>query len=264
MASLNSLARSHPLSRRRSKMPRRSPTLLRRGRQRLSGRVCRPLVPKERVRGEEEGEVLFVNVKEWIGKNVEVEEEKSTTASTFSVLVRGGKIVCVSNNSDNDSCAARFHNGGGGTNKKLIDLEGGVLAPGLTSFGSPLGLVEIRLEPSTNDGSVLDNLSEAGSSLTSLVGGGAVRAVDGLQFAGRNTLCVFWYRILTNDLFNSTIDWPTAQASPVPSPHLSGQARFWGSPPRSAHLHSTLLKKGQFLRRRRRCTSLSRRGCGRA
>ncbi|KAG2127345.1 hypothetical protein BD769DRAFT_1387811 [Suillus cothurnatus] len=34
----------------------------------------------------------------------------------------------------------------------IVTLEGGTATPGLTSFGAPLGLVEIRLESSTNDG----------------------------------------------------------------------------------------------------------------
>ena len=75
---------------------------------------------------------------------------------------------------------------GGGD--EFIDLKGGSLAPGLTSYGSPLGLVEISLEPSTNDGVVLDPLVDG--NLPSILGKDTaiIRAVDGLQFQGRNTL----------------------------------------------------------------------------
>ena len=36
----------------------------------------------------------------------------------------------------------------------LLDLQGGSIGPGLMTYGSLLDLVEIRHEPSTNDGNV--------------------------------------------------------------------------------------------------------------
>jgi len=53
-----------------------------------------------------------------------------------------------------------------------------------------LGLVEIRLESSTNDGSVPNALD---SDPPAILGGAEalIRAVDGLQFAGRNTLLAY-------------------------------------------------------------------------
>ena len=66
------------------------------------------------------------------------------------------------------------------------------LSPGLVSYGSPLGLEEIDQEQSTHDGVVLDPLS---SDIPSLLAGNEVMlAVDGLQFAGRDTLSVFIFR----------------------------------------------------------------------
>ena len=47
---------------------------------------------------------------------------------------------------------------GGGDVDEFIDLERGSLAPGLTSYGSSLGLGQILFEPSTNDGDVFDPL----------------------------------------------------------------------------------------------------------
>ena len=49
---------------------------------------------------------------------------------------------------------------GSSDNEAKVDenLKGGSLAPGLTSYGFPLGLVKIYLEPSTNDGTALDPL----------------------------------------------------------------------------------------------------------
>ena len=96
-----------------------------------------------------------------------------------SVLFQDGRMVCVS------GVGRRC---GEGDVDEFIDLKGGSLAPGLTSYGSPLGLVEIGLEPSTNDGVVLDPLVDG--NLPSILGEDTaiVRAVDGLLFQGRNTL----------------------------------------------------------------------------
>ena len=69
----------------------------------------------------------------------------------------------------------------------MLDLEGGSLSPGLTTYGAPVGLEEINQEPSTADGVVPDPLL---GSVPKVAGGeGAlIRAVDGLQFGGRDTL----------------------------------------------------------------------------
>jgi len=71
----------------------------------------------------------------------------------------------------------------------VLELQGGSIRPGLTTYGFPLGLVEIRLEPSTNDGNVLDLL--VGGNLSSILAKGErglVRAAGGLLFGRRNTL----------------------------------------------------------------------------
>jgi hypothetical protein len=96
-----------------------------------------------------------------------------------SVLFEDGLMVCVG---DVGSFCGRTDV------DETVDLEGGSLAPGLTSYGSPLGLVEMSLEPSTNDGVVLDPL--VNGNLPSILGKDTaiIRAVDGLQFQGRNTL----------------------------------------------------------------------------
>jgi hypothetical protein len=101
-----------------------------------------------------------------------------------TIIVRDGKITCASPGS---SCLSARQNEG---EIEVVNLRGGSLAPGITSFGSPLGLTEIRLEPSTNDGDVEDPLT---GRVPSIVGGdlATIRAVDGLSFGGRNTLCVF-------------------------------------------------------------------------
>jgi imidazolonepropionase-like amidohydrolase len=102
-----------------------------------------------------------------------------------AVFVRDGQILCVNNG--NGYCgeyeAQKID--------QVVDLQGGSLAPGLTTYGSPLGLVEIRLESSTNDGDVSDPLVDGG--MPSILGSrnSIIRAVDGLQFQGRNTLLAY-------------------------------------------------------------------------
>lgn len=77
---------------------------------------------------------------------------------------------------------------------EIIDLRGGSLCPGLTTFGSPIGLVEIRQEASTNDGQVFDPLMK---DVPSIIGGeqSIISAADGLQFGGRNTLQVILFML---------------------------------------------------------------------
>ncbi|KAJ7607296.1 hypothetical protein DFH06DRAFT_1380161 [Mycena polygramma] len=70
----------------------------------------------------------------------------------------------------------------------VVDLKGGELAPGLTTFGSDLGLSEIMLESSTTDGRVFDPLT---GGVPRILGDTVVRAADGLQFGGRNTLYAY-------------------------------------------------------------------------
>jgi imidazolonepropionase-like amidohydrolase len=76
----------------------------------------------------------------------------------------------------------------------IVDLEGGTVTPGLTSFGTPLGLVEIRLEPSTNDGRVYDPLD---GDLPTILGDTVMRAQDGLMFGGQNLLLAYRSGITT-------------------------------------------------------------------
>ncbi|KAG1832110.1 hypothetical protein EV424DRAFT_1313531 [Suillus variegatus] len=94
-----------------------------------------------------------------------------------SVGVKDGRVMCVGQCSDFAEGAV-----------DIVDLEGGTITPGLTSFGTPLGLVEIRLEPSTNDGSVYNLLDE---DLPAVLGDKVVRAQDGLMFGGQNLLLAY-------------------------------------------------------------------------
>ena len=99
------------------------------------------------------------------------------------VVVRNGDITCYGSEA---SCSLGDLTGG---RVRVVDLQGGAISPGLLTYGSPLGLQEIEAEPSTGDGSVFDPLT---GRVPKLVGGdiSVVRAVDALQFAGRDSLFV--------------------------------------------------------------------------
>ncbi|KAG6845273.1 hypothetical protein H0H87_011682 [Tephrocybe sp. NHM501043] len=135
------------------------------------------------------GGVKFVGVKSMWMQDVDGhvhamfdEHDAFETEEGNSVVVRDGSFVlCTGENvslcGDEDVL-------------EVVDLQGGSLAPGLTTFGSPLGLVEILLEPSTSDGAINDPLTE---NVPAIAGGddAIIRAVDGLQFEGRNTLLAY-------------------------------------------------------------------------
>lgn len=94
------------------------------------------------------------------------------------VVVYDGNIIC----SSPATCPGYLTDD---EHAETIDLKGGSIVPGLTIYGTPLGLVEIRLEPSTNDGRVFNPLS---GDPPAILGDGLIRAIDGLQFEGRNAL----------------------------------------------------------------------------
>ena len=98
-----------------------------------------------------------------------------------SVLVQKGRITCMGQCTQ-EKVMARTED------VKIIDLEGGALSPGLVSFGAPLGLEEIQQEESTNDGTLIDPLTNVIPKILDDGEGGIVRAADGLSFMGRDTL----------------------------------------------------------------------------
>lgn len=93
------------------------------------------------------------------------------------VMFVDGEAVCSSFR-EGRSCLEAFDH-----DVAVVDLEGGCLSPGLTSFGGLLGLVEIELEPSTHDGDVYGPFDKEFA-----VVGDLVRAEDGLSFDGRHML----------------------------------------------------------------------------
>jgi hypothetical protein len=131
------------------------------------------------------GIIALLNVRDiWVrhGDGRITRASGAESVGNVTVVVRAGKIQCIS--PLHGACAAPIM----AADTETIDLEGGSIAPGLTTFGSDLGLSEIMLEPSTNDGPVFDPLTMR---VPTILGDAAVvRAVDGLQFGGRNALYV--------------------------------------------------------------------------
>ena len=130
--------------------------------------------------------ILFTNVKSVIlPRRGDLAEAYSALGNeTGVVVVRNGEITCYGS-----EAACSLDDLAEGDRVRVVDLQGGEISPGLLTYGSPLGLQEIEAEPSTGDGSVFDPLA---GPVPRLVGGDIpiVRAVDALQFAGRDSLSV--------------------------------------------------------------------------
>lgn len=122
-------------------------------------------------------------VKKWFPPVDNAQKGERTTA--WDVVVRDGSVLC---HGVYGSCTTSLRRDGFRPEDfEEVDLEGGVILPGLTTFGSSIGLTEIAQEPTANDGNALDPFSAT----PPLLGGPLetiVRAEDGLQFGGRNTL----------------------------------------------------------------------------
>ncbi|KAJ8582701.1 composite domain of metallo-dependent hydrolase [Rhizopogon salebrosus TDB-379] len=98
------------------------------------------------------------------------------------VIVKEGQVLCW-------GAATACSNHVADEDVEWVDLEGGSISPGLISYGSPLGLEEIQGEKSTHDGTVFDPLT--GSIPSILAGSELIKAADGLQFSGRDTLLAY-------------------------------------------------------------------------
>lgn len=115
--------------------------------------------------------VRFVNVKYVWGFG---ERFLDKDGKTGEVIVRAGKIVCAGNCTEVAAVSE----------ETLVDLKGGEIAPGLVAYGGAHALGHIAFETSTGDGTVPDPLPP-------LLGKGAIiKAVDGLVFGTRDSLCV--------------------------------------------------------------------------
>ncbi|TFK43732.1 carbohydrate esterase family 9 protein [Crucibulum laeve] len=127
--------------------------------------------------------IVFTNVKQvWNrGSEVGVEEVFSAdgSGSLGSVTVENGRVTCMG-----VSCAQTAGQA------EVVDLKGGSISPGLMTYGSTLGLEEIRGEPSTGDGEPYDAFQRNIPKILDDVGG-IVRAMDGLMFGTRNALLAY-------------------------------------------------------------------------
>lgn len=126
--------------------------------------------------------VVFSNVSEFWVRHPEhgiVQQFKEFGSEDQVVVTDSGKVTCVG---PSDSCAGFMS-----SDSKHANLRGGVISPGLTSFGSILGLQEIEQETSTGPGKPFDALIQ---NVPEIVGdiGGVERASDALLFQTRNAL----------------------------------------------------------------------------
>ncbi|KAF6761161.1 amidohydrolase [Ephemerocybe angulata] len=141
---------------------------------------------------------VFLNVKT-VTRRTQIGVQTSFTAqpgavegpnsSLGVVLVEKGRIACAG-----DQATCGLHTLRERKDIEYVDLEGGSIAPGLVTFGSPVGLEQINEEPSTNDGAIYDSLTD---SVPALLGGNTavVRASDGLDFGSRDALLAYRFGV---------------------------------------------------------------------
>ncbi|KAF7352632.1 Carbohydrate esterase family 9 protein [Mycena venus] len=127
------------------------------------------------------GNIVFVNVREvWSkGTDGKLQEVHRSDSNLVNVAVRGGRIVCVGACSMDALDADEY-----------VDLDGGSVVPGMMSTGTPLGLEEIRNEPSTGDGAPFDAFTERIPAILNDPGAMA-SAMDALMFGTRNSLTAY-------------------------------------------------------------------------
>lgn len=138
--------------------------------------------------------VVFTNVTSVMIREAKtIKEVFHAQDDTAVVVAQDGKLAC----SGSLSACSEFTSS---DEAEFINLEGGAVAPGLVTFGSPLGLEEIRAEASTTDGYVPDPLSEK---VPAIAGGdGAfIRAADGLQYGTRDALLAYRSGVTTGITF---------------------------------------------------------------
>ncbi|EMD37398.1 hypothetical protein CERSUDRAFT_114069 [Gelatoporia subvermispora B] len=156
-----------------------------------------PPLEAEQVKGQT---VVFTNVSTVILRDAAgLHETYATTSQDGVVVVKDGAITC---HGTMPSCSSFVE----GTKERHVNLEGGAIMPGLTSFGTPLGLEEIGSERSTSDGFVYDPLIQ---SVPKIIGeeGAVVRAVDGLQFGTRDALLAYRSGVTTAITAPKSVDF---------------------------------------------------------
>lgn len=137
------------------------------------------------LKGEKVDTVLFHNVARVLQRGSNGTTEQTFTAITDAdgqqrlgtVVVEQGRMTCIGLN-----CASMA-----GDDRVVVDLRGGVISPGIMTYGSPLGLEEIESEPTTGDGEPYDAFRTNIPTILDDVGG-VLRASDALVFGTRNAL----------------------------------------------------------------------------
>jgi hypothetical protein len=108
------------------------------------------------------GAVLFTNVRDAVvPADIPGSNSFAAAQKPGVVLVQDGRVACMGAQVD---CAASAL----AAEAEAVDLRGGSITPGFTTFGSPLGVAEIDQEPSTNDGVCLFSSCKACQALISL------------------------------------------------------------------------------------------------
>jgi hypothetical protein len=140
-----------------------------------------PLIPSKSLT-----DAVFVNIQKlyyWDSSSLTMQSRSfAGRENVGTVVVINGTVVCQ------DRVAQCAYHLAQNPYLEQIDLEGGVIAPGLLTYGGSIGLTEIEAEASTNDGVAYDPFKQE---VSTLIGNQPlIRAADGLQFKGRNALCV--------------------------------------------------------------------------
>ncbi|EPS99813.1 hypothetical protein FOMPIDRAFT_1060582 [Fomitopsis schrenkii] len=139
-----------------------------------------PLTPRQST-----SNVIFTDVKSVFTRAGDTVRElfNAADSETGAVIVENGTVTCWGTYT---SCVTPSLL----ANAEVVNVKGGSVSPGFTSFGAPLGLGEIGAEPSTADGYVFDPLVQKVPTI--LGGDGAIiRAVDGLSFGTRDALLAY-------------------------------------------------------------------------
>ncbi|EST07165.1 Metal-dependent hydrolase, composite domain protein [Kalmanozyma brasiliensis GHG001] len=129
---------------------------------------------------------VFINVSERFHRRANSPRIRSSTYASGSgtLVVAGGRVLCSGEACSSTTCPST-------SSVTTIDAHGGVVLPGLISYGSNLGLTDIVSEPEASDGFSLDPLSSStpATQLASYLANWPVaRAVDGLQFGGHDLI----------------------------------------------------------------------------
>ncbi|CDW98570.1 hypothetical protein [Sporisorium scitamineum] len=124
---------------------------------------------------------VFTNVSQRFFRRRGRVSSQTFAPSGGQIVVAGGKVLCSGETCSASLCLSSTVN--------IIDAQGGVILPGITSYGSNLGLTDIVSEPEASDGYTLDPVTSSNTipqTAEYLRSWPTVRAVDGLQWGGHD------------------------------------------------------------------------------